>query len=45
MHGSGLYIANPPWTLPAQLETTLPWLVKVLGQDDRAAHTLEYVIP
>ncbi len=44
MHGSGLYIANPPWTLPAQLEATLPWLVKTLGVDAGAGYTLEHVI-
>ena len=45
MHGSGLYIANPPWTLPAQLEATLPWLVKTLGVDAGAGYTLEQEIP
>ncbi len=45
MHGSGLYIANPPWTLPAQLEATLPWLVKTLGVDAGAGYTLEHEIP
>ncbi len=44
MHGSGLYIANPPWTLPAQLEATLPWLVKTLGVDAGAGYTLEHAI-
>lgn len=45
MHGSGLFIANPPWTLPAQLEVALPYLVKVLGQDAGAGFTLEHEIP
>ncbi|MDP2431604.1 MAG: 23S rRNA (adenine(2030)-N(6))-methyltransferase RlmJ [Pseudomonadota bacterium] len=45
MHGSGLYIANPPWTLPAMLEATLPWLVQALGQDAGAGYTLEHEIP
>jgi 23S rRNA (adenine2030-N6)-methyltransferase len=45
MHGSGLYIANPPWTLPAMLEATLPYLVKVLGLDAGAGYTLEHEIP
>ncbi len=45
MHGSGLYIVNPPWTLPAQLEATLPWLVKTLGLDAGAGYTLEHEIP
>ncbi|MDD5296362.1 MAG: 23S rRNA (adenine(2030)-N(6))-methyltransferase RlmJ [Rhodocyclaceae bacterium] len=45
MHGSGLYIVNPPWTLPKLLEATLPILTQALGQDGGAAYTLEYEIP
>ena len=41
MAGSGLFILNPPWTLAASLQEMMPWLVKVLGQDDRASHLLE----
>lgn len=45
MHGSGLFIANPPWSLPEQLQETLPYLVKRLGQDAGAGFTLEHEIP
>ncbi len=45
MHGSGLYVVNPPWTLPAALETVLPFLARVLGKDAGAAHTLAHRIP
>lgn len=41
MHGSGLFIINPPWTLADALRATLPWLVRVLGRDAAAGHTLE----
>ncbi|MEQ1602901.1 MAG: 23S rRNA (adenine(2030)-N(6))-methyltransferase RlmJ [Methylophilaceae bacterium] len=41
MHGSGLFIANPPWTLPDILQETMPLLVKLLGQDKSAGFTLE----
>lgn len=41
MHGSGLFIINPPWTLHGQLETLMPYLVKTLGQDGGAEFTLE----
>lgn len=41
MHGSGMFILNPPWNLHATLELTMPYLVKVLGQDDQACFTLE----
>lgn len=40
MHGSGLFILNPPWTLHAALQPALPWLVEVLGGDG-ANYTLE----
>ncbi|NML24446.1 23S rRNA (adenine(2030)-N(6))-methyltransferase RlmJ [Zoogloea dura] len=45
MHGSGLFVINPPWTLPDTLKTVMPWLVQVLGLDDGAAFGLEYEIP
>ena len=41
MHGSGLFILNPPWTLHDALADTLPFLCKVLGEDDGAGYTLE----
>ena len=36
LYGSGMLVINPPHTLKAQLETTLPWLSDVLAQDDHA---------
>ena len=36
MFGSGLFIVNPPWTLPTILNNNLPILVNLLGQDDSA---------
>jgi 23S rRNA (adenine2030-N6)-methyltransferase len=41
MHGSGLFIINPPWTLHRILAEIMPYLVGVLGQDDGAGFTLE----
>ena len=35
MHGSGMFIINPPWTLQQTLAEIMPYLVKVLGQDSR----------
>ncbi|NTV95690.1 MAG: 23S rRNA (adenine(2030)-N(6))-methyltransferase RlmJ [Thiobacillus sp.] len=43
MHGSGLFIVNPPWQLAATLKTLMPWLVEALGQDAGAGHVLEHV--
>ncbi len=40
LHGSGMFVVNPPWTLHQELEQTLPWLRQKLAQDDRAAFTL-----
>jgi 23S rRNA (adenine2030-N6)-methyltransferase len=36
-----MFIINPPHTLKDALKDTLPYLVKALGQDSNAAHTLE----
>ncbi|MCB5187109.1 23S rRNA (adenine(2030)-N(6))-methyltransferase RlmJ [Methylobacillus caricis] len=45
MHGSGLFIVNPPWNLPATLKETLPVLVAKLGQDQGASFRMEHQIP
>ncbi len=42
MHGSGIFILNPPWTLHDELKQVMPYLVQVLGQDSGAAFELEY---
>ena len=41
MHGSGMFVINPPWTLAQTLRDTLPWLTDLLAQDERAAWTLD----
>lgn len=45
MHGSGMFILNPPWTLPEQLRTELPWLTEVLAEDPGAHNQLEFELP
>ena len=40
LHGSGMFIINPPYTLQAALEKSLPYLVKHLAQDDSANFSL-----
>ncbi len=42
MHGSGMFIINPPWTLHATLQEIMPYLVKHLGQDADAQFVLEH---
>ncbi len=41
LHGSGLFILNPPWTLPDALREAMPLLVRALGQDAGAGFVLE----
>jgi len=45
MHGSGMFIVNPPWTLHKTLAEIMPWLVQVLGQDAGASFVLEQETP
>jgi 23S rRNA (adenine2030-N6)-methyltransferase len=41
MHGSGLFIINPPWTLPNTLAETMPVLTELLALDETAHFTLD----
>jgi 23S rRNA (adenine2030-N6)-methyltransferase len=41
MHGSGMFVVNPPWQLAAALNECLPYLAKHLATDDRATWNLE----
>jgi 23S rRNA (adenine2030-N6)-methyltransferase len=41
LHGSGMFVINPPWTLHDSLQATLPWLAGALGQDARAGFSLK----
>jgi 23S rRNA (adenine2030-N6)-methyltransferase len=36
MSGSAMFVVNPPWTLKAALEESLPWLANVLALDEKA---------
>ncbi len=40
LHGSGMFIINPPYTLHAALEKSLPYLAKHLAQDSSASFSL-----
>lgn len=42
MHGSGLFVINPPWVTADRMGLVLPYLARHLGQDDQASYTLEY---
>ena len=41
MFGSGLFIVNPPWTLPKTLETVMPYLTDKLAVDDGASYEID----
>jgi 23S rRNA (adenine2030-N6)-methyltransferase len=41
MHGSGMFVINPPWTLHDELDEIMPFLLTVLGQDGSARYRLE----
>lgn len=40
LHGSGVFLVNPPWTLYQELQAALPWLCGKMAQDGHARHTL-----
>jgi len=42
LHGSGLFIFNPPWNLEASLQAVMPVLVELLGQDRKARFKLQF---
>ena len=44
MHGSGMFVVNPPYTLPALLDEAMPVLVERLGMDAGAGYQLAHRI-
>lgn len=42
LHGSGVFVFNPTWTLSDSLREALPYLLEVLGQDEAADYELRY---
>ncbi len=45
LYGSGMFIVNPPHTLPAFLAETMPRLTELLAQDRTAHFDIDYRIP
>jgi 23S rRNA (adenine2030-N6)-methyltransferase len=41
LHGSGMFVFNPPWKLAAAMEAAMPALVKRLGQDRNASYSVK----
>ena len=44
MHGTGLFVVNPPYTLPGLLKESMPVLVERLGMDAGAGFSLDFQI-
>lgn len=44
MHGSGVFVVNPPWTLPQALKPALSYLEAVLGRSDGATSRIDWRI-
>jgi 23S rRNA (adenine2030-N6)-methyltransferase len=42
MHGSGVFVFNPPWNLEAPLRAAMPALVAALGTDGAATFDLQF---
>ena len=41
LHGSGMFIVNPPWTCAEQMRRIMPWLTRALAQDAAASFRLD----
>jgi len=41
MYGSGLFIVNPPWTLPNTLNEVMPYLTEKLSVDNGASFEID----
>ena len=44
MHGSGMFIVNPPYTLPKILAETMPVLTQLLALDETADFLIKHKI-
>jgi 23S rRNA (adenine2030-N6)-methyltransferase len=44
LNGSGMLIINPPWQLEAVLETALAYLQKVLEENGKGSHRVEWLV-
>lgn len=42
LHGSGMFVFNPPWQLDTNVRNAMPTLVDLLGQDDHAGYRFDF---
>ncbi len=45
MNASGMIIINPPWNLAATMQTVLPWLAGILGENGAGNFRVETLVP
>jgi 23S rRNA (adenine2030-N6)-methyltransferase len=41
LHGSGMFIVNPPWKSAEQMQGIMPWLTRVLAQNAAASFRID----
>ncbi|MDQ6620058.1 MAG: 23S rRNA (adenine(2030)-N(6))-methyltransferase RlmJ [Pseudomonadota bacterium] len=41
LHGSGMFIANPPWKFSHTMRDIMPWLTRTLAQDETATFSFD----
>ena len=41
LHGSGMFIVNPPWKFSERMRGIMPWLTRALAQDATASFRLD----
>jgi len=44
MTASGMIVINPPWTLTAQMQSILPWLLDVLGNNGAEFYRIQTLV-
>lgn len=45
MNASGMIVINPPWNLAATMQTVLPWLAGILGENGAGNFRIETLVP
>ena len=41
LHGSGLFVVNPPWKFSEQMRGIMPWITHALAQDEAAGFRID----
>lgn len=44
MNSSGMIVINPPWTLKKEMQASLPFLAKILGQNRQGFYRIESLV-